>query len=180
MKCPIALSKSFCDQNVNLLPEQGDDLITNCTCPDWSNPCKHIAGTYYKVASMLDRDPFLLFQLRGMDKAHLHQALAKSPLGKALLDQWDNQTKNKAVLAAHHYTQPVMQTQAVDWQNFWQAPQLPTTNLSPKANKSCAALIKKGGDYPSFWHRDNSFIEAMEALYETVLKKNKQLINTSL
>jgi uncharacterized Zn finger protein len=29
-----------------------------------------------------------------------------------------------------------------------------------------ALLVNKGGDYPSFWHKDGSFIEAMEEIYE--------------
>ncbi|MBT4838291.1 MAG: hypothetical protein HON94_13195, partial [Methylococcales bacterium] len=43
----------------NLLPTTSSDLISKCSCPDYSNPCKHIAGTYFKVASLIDRDPFL-------------------------------------------------------------------------------------------------------------------------
>jgi len=28
-----------------------------------------------------------------------------------------------------------------------------------------AMLIKKGGDFPAFWHKQNSFIEVMEDFY---------------
>ena len=38
-----------------------------------------------------------------------------------------------------------------------------------------ALLIKKGGDYPAFWHRDGSFIDVMEELYERVRTKQSQL-----
>jgi uncharacterized Zn finger protein len=37
-----------------------------------------------------------------------------------------------------------------------------------------ALLIKKQGDNPPFWPGDNSFIEAMEAIYEQVRIKNKK------
>jgi hypothetical protein len=37
-----------------------------------------------------------------------------------------------------------------------------------------ALLIKKGGDYPGFWTKENSFIETMEAIYEAIRKRSKQ------
>ncbi len=173
---PDTIEAVFDNQQVSLLPESGSDLVTSCSCPDWSNPCKHIAGSYYKVASLLDRDPFLLFQLRGMDKTSLHQALAQSPLGKALLDQWNSSNKNKPNLSAHAYTQPLLQKQKVPgWQEFWQTSQ-PLPEITQTAGKITAALIKKGGDYPAFWERDNSFVEAMESFYTSVAKKNQKLL----
>jgi uncharacterized Zn finger protein len=34
-----------------------------------------------------------------------------------------------------------------------------------------AIAVKKQGDFPPFWERDNSFIEVMETLYEAVKTK---------
>lgn len=58
---------------ISLLPERGADLKTGCTCPDWSNPCKHIAAVYYLLAEEFDRDPFLLFELRGITREEAPQ-----------------------------------------------------------------------------------------------------------
>ena len=33
--------------SVCLFPAKLGDLTTKCSCPDWSNPCKHIAAVYY-------------------------------------------------------------------------------------------------------------------------------------
>jgi uncharacterized Zn finger protein len=33
-----------------------------------------------------------------------------------------------------------------------------------------AMLIKKGGDFPAFWHKQNSFIEVMEDFYVRMRK----------
>jgi uncharacterized Zn finger protein len=38
-----------------------------------------------------------------------------------------------------------------------------------------ALLVKKQGDYPPFWHKDGSFIEVMEELYERVRSKSPQM-----
>ncbi len=46
-----------------------------------------------------------------------------------------------------------------------------------QAITTSVALIKKQGDYPEFWPRNNSFISAMEDIYAAVRKKNnKQLL----
>ena len=55
---------------VELLPRPGD-LRPECSCPDWAEPCKHAAAVCYLVATELDRDPFLLFLLRGITRDDL-------------------------------------------------------------------------------------------------------------
>lgn len=59
---------------IDLLPSSWDDLTANCSCPDWANPCKHLAAVYYIIANEIDKNPFLLFNLRGMDTGELMQA----------------------------------------------------------------------------------------------------------
>ena len=60
---------------VELFPRRGE-LSTECSCPDWANPCKHIAAVHYLFAAALDNDPFLLFRLRGLDRDDLIASLA--------------------------------------------------------------------------------------------------------
>lgn len=47
-----------------LLPRQGD-LSTECSCPDWGDPCKHVAALCYLIADMFDADPFAIMLVRG-------------------------------------------------------------------------------------------------------------------
>lgn len=47
-----------------LLPKRGD-LSTECSCPDWGDPCKHVAALCYLIADMFDVDPFALMLVRG-------------------------------------------------------------------------------------------------------------------
>ena len=58
-----------------LFPRDGRDLKTSCSCPDYANPCKHIAAVYYILAEQFDKDPFLIFAMRGMGKDNLLDAL---------------------------------------------------------------------------------------------------------
>ena len=174
---PDNIEDSFKTLGLNLLPASKKDFETRCSCPDHSNPCKHIAGVYYLIAAELDRDPFLLFELRGLPREALKAELAKSPLGKALAAELSAQQK-PPIPVHRYYTQP--QTQAVtelSLKDFWQGQKrLPQTLevVSPAAVP--AVLVKKQGDFPPFWHRDNSFIESMEGLYEYVKAKNKKLL----
>ncbi len=53
----------------SLFPEGDDVLSTRCDCATQANPCKHIAATHYVLGELFDRDPFVLFELRGRDRA---------------------------------------------------------------------------------------------------------------
>jgi uncharacterized Zn finger protein len=53
------------------------DILTECSCPDYSNPCKHIAAVYYLLGEQFDQDPFLIFTLRGRTRERVIEALRK-------------------------------------------------------------------------------------------------------
>jgi uncharacterized Zn finger protein len=74
---PQNIEKAFTGAKVSLFPKSGKDLDTECSCPDWANPCKHIAAVYYILAEMFDQDPFLIFKLRGLTKEEIIQALRR-------------------------------------------------------------------------------------------------------
>ncbi|NET53995.1 MAG: hypothetical protein F6K09_36860 [Merismopedia sp. SIO2A8] len=175
---PDNIEDSFKLLDVNLLPRSRKDFKTSCSCPDYSNPCKHIAGVYYLLAAELDNDPFLLFELRGISREDLKAELAKSPLGQALSAEMNAQEQD-LVPVDSYYTKvegmPVPESTSL--KTFWQGEKrLPQTLDTPPTMSVAAIAIKKQGDFPSFWHRDNSFIEAMEELYQRVKTKNKPLL----
>ena len=64
---PRDIEAAFERAGAALFPARRNDLRTDCTCPDWENPCKHVAAVFYLIGDELDRDPFLLFRLRGLD-----------------------------------------------------------------------------------------------------------------
>jgi uncharacterized Zn finger protein len=72
---PPDIEQVFDAVKVPLFPKSRGDLQTNCSCPDWANPCKHIAAVYYLLGERFDDDPFLLFQLRGRNKQEIAAAL---------------------------------------------------------------------------------------------------------
>lgn len=172
---PDNIEDTFAQLSLNLLPGSRKDFKTSCSCPDWSNPCKHIAGVYYLVAAELDQDPFLLFELRGLSRQDLLTELAKSPLGQALSAEL--QLEQAAPQPAQSYYSPLSTLNVpakTELREFWHGTKrLPQTLEALPENPVSAIPIKKQGDYPVFWHRDNSFIEAMETLYEQVTAKGQ-------
>lgn len=178
---PDNIEQAFKPLGVHLLPYAPSDFQTSCTCPDYSNPCKHIAGVYYLLASELDRDPFLLFELRGLPRERLRQELARSPLGIALATEMAEPTEPRSVAAYYTVPQleplpqePLPQTASISLRDFWQGAKRPPKPIDPPtAIQVPAVLIKKQGDYPAFWDRDQSFIDTMEEVYGRVRSKTK-------
>lgn len=72
---PPEIEEVFTEAGVPLFPASDKDIRTDCTCPDWGNPCKHIAAVYYLLAEQFDKDPFLIFALRGRDREEVMEAL---------------------------------------------------------------------------------------------------------
>ncbi|MEM9219085.1 MAG: SWIM zinc finger family protein [Cyanobacteria bacterium P01_F01_bin.150] len=175
---PDNIEDSFNLLDVNLLPRSGKDFKTSCSCPDYSNPCKHIAGVHYLIAAELDNDPFLLFELRGISREDLKAELAKSPLGQALSAEMSAQEQDLVPVESYYTkTESMPVPKDTSLKSFWQGEKrLPQTIESPPEVSVSAIAVKKQGDFPSFWHRDNSFIEAMEDLYKRVKTKNKSLL----
>jgi uncharacterized Zn finger protein len=173
---PDQIEDAFSLVNLNLLPTKKADFTNKCSCPDGSNPCKHIAGVYYLLAAELDRDPLLLFELRGLSKADLQTELLKSPLGSALAAELMPQQLEPEI-ARSYYPElvEISPDKSMSLQDFWQGKRLPPL---PESNPVSvpAITIKKQGDYPAFWTLDRSFIATMEEFYDRVKTKNKDIL----
>jgi uncharacterized Zn finger protein len=72
---PQEIDAVFAAAGSSLFPVTEGELETDCSCPDWANPCKHVAATYYILAEQLDEDPFLLFRMRGRSQEQVMAAL---------------------------------------------------------------------------------------------------------
>ncbi|WED24002.1 SWIM zinc finger family protein [Vibrio sp. JC009] len=175
---PDDIEEIFRAVKLHLLPVSYNDFSVSCSCPDYAVPCKHIAGVCYRLSEQLDSDPFLLFELRGLPRKDLQKQLGRSPLGKVLL---------QSLLAAQatpppqssYFTrpQPLEITEPADTNSFWHG-QEPLREDPHSSNDALipALIIKKGGDYPSFWQRDDSYIEAMEEFYLRLRNNSRKFL----
>jgi len=55
------------EAKLKVFPDSWRDLDMDCSCPDWAVPCKHIAAVVYMIGLEIDNNPFLVFQLHGVD-----------------------------------------------------------------------------------------------------------------
>jgi uncharacterized Zn finger protein len=84
---PADIEDVFRGCSLTLFPKSAAELATACSCPDWSNPCKHIAATYYLLAEAFDDNPWLIFSWRGRDKDAL---LAELRAGQDVVEPVEN------------------------------------------------------------------------------------------
>ncbi|MEM7028562.1 MAG: SWIM zinc finger family protein [Chloroflexota bacterium] len=85
---PDDIELVFQQAEVSLFPAYRQQLQTKCSCPDPSNPCKHIAAVHYILGEQFDEDPFLIFRLRGRDQETLLAAL-RTQRASEIEDEWE-------------------------------------------------------------------------------------------
>ncbi|AXH95532.1 SWIM zinc finger family protein [Ornithinimicrobium avium] len=68
---PEDIEEVFAGVGLSLFPSSADDLSMDCSCPDWSVPCKHLAATLYLLAESFDEDPFRILAWRGRTREDL-------------------------------------------------------------------------------------------------------------
>jgi uncharacterized Zn finger protein len=149
---PPEIEQSFEAAGLSLFPAKLRDLETDCSCPDWSNPCKHIAAVYYLLGEEFDRDPFLIFKLRGRGREAFTKLLGASGA--------------QAGCVAEAVAEPELPPEPLAaGATFWQGAGLAAdfcgaVNLPP----ADAALVKRLGNFP-FWRGRERFVEALEPVY---------------
>ena len=67
---PHALVEHAEEAGIELLP-YGGELGATCTCGAWVDPCGHVLGVLYQLAWLVEADPFVLLQLRGLSREDL-------------------------------------------------------------------------------------------------------------
>lgn len=68
---PDDLEEVFVGAGLALFPASGKDLSMDCSCPDWTVPCKHVAAVCYLLAESFDEDPFRILAWRGRERGDL-------------------------------------------------------------------------------------------------------------
>ena len=74
---PSDIERAFAASGKRLFPFKLQEVRSECSCPDKANPCKHISAVYFLMGDRFSEDPFVLFQLRGRNRARLLEDLAE-------------------------------------------------------------------------------------------------------
>jgi uncharacterized Zn finger protein len=135
---PLEIEGAFETCNLSLFPGSRRALMTRCSCPDWENPCKHLAAAFYILAEMFDDDPFLIFLWRGRSKQELISRLRKRRAGTRPRSKRE---QSLARVTAKPLTDHL--------QDFWVAgADLSGLHVDPVAAIAPAALLDELGPLP--------------------------------
>lgn len=165
-RMPQDVGESLATVGVSLFPTGPGDLKVRCSCPDWAVPCKHAAAVYYILAEEFDRDPFLLFRLRGRSREDLLGALLGLPPNAGIADNLGPQ-KARGGHASDGSPKPASSraTQPVDPGAFWHMTpgSLPTLNV-PRIPRDPAPALRRLGAFP-FWRGEEPLADSLELRY---------------
>ena len=151
-RMPENIEDAFADVGLSLFPSRKSDVDTDCSCPDFANPCKHIAAVYLLLGEEFDRDPFLIFRMRGIERDEL--------LGPDLR----RSAEASAWMSPALPPEPLPADPAV----FWGQPEGDDNYdelIGPaRVPEETAALPRQLGRFP-FWQGSEEFLPALEAVY---------------
>ena len=139
---PQEIEEAFEAAGVSLFPATPTALTTECSCPDWANPCKHVAAVHYILGEQFDEDPFLLFRLRGRSQEQILAALNARRTEE--LDQTDEDDETADTVT------PLTETVA----RFWDLdPQLADLKFSIRQPATPLPILRRLGQ-PNFLEED--------------------------
>ena len=161
---PSDIDEIFSQSNHHLLPNSHTQLKTDCTCPDWSNPCKHVAAVYYLIGEEFDRDPFLIFKLRGIDRKELIDLLERYE-ELPLIEEEDT----------HQNTQvnPLTSENKPFWQGNSDNDQFYIGEYSIPSKTG--VLLKTLGKFP-FWRGEENLQDILDEIYSKTSEAASHLL----
>ncbi len=165
---PQNIEEAFKAAKVSLFPSRPKDLDSDCSCPDWANPCKHVAAVFFLLAEEFDRDPFMIFKLRGKDKDSLVSALrerrahgetAETIQGESELPEQPREASLSGSSAG----------------NFWDiGPEMDSFRVRIAPPEVPLATLKRLGK-PAFWKGNTDIMDALGRVYEAASREALRL-----
>lgn len=154
---PEDIETLFERAGVSLFPARASELRTECSCPDWSNPCKHIAAVYYLLGEEFDRDPFLIFRLRGIAREEIVELVGASPRPARV-------TPKPSRPEPRDQRPPLVAGQPPP-EHFWEgtAPEGDLFGVVEPPPRS-APILRRLGPFP-FWRGEYDLLEVLAPLY---------------
>jgi uncharacterized Zn finger protein len=183
-RMPEAIDEVFRSARASLFPRERAELVTECSCPDSGDPCKHVAATHYVLGEALDRDPFLLFELRGKTKAQVLAALraARAATTPAARAPRAKRTAAKPAPAARHTAprqpsppSPRATPARPSAEAYDRLPSaLPSLHFSFEEPATHGAMLKQLGA-PAAWHGTQSLADALSPVVSAASEAARRL-----
>jgi uncharacterized Zn finger protein len=170
---PDDIEEAFTGVSLSLFPHAAGDIVTSCTCPDWANPCKHIAAVYYLLGEKFDSDPFLLFLLRGREKEAIIKALREKRAALAGGPSLPVKKEEEMEPVPEESSSPP--ELPVDPVDFWQSGEgldAFQVNMHPPAVPG--GVLKRLGP-PPFGRYARNFYQLLNSYYQEISRKAYEL-----
>ncbi|MGV8125122.1 MAG: SWIM zinc finger family protein [Candidatus Xenobiia bacterium LiM19] len=155
---PKELEETFLSSGLPLFPQKYSEMKTDCSCPDWSDPCKHIAAVCYLLAEEFDRDPFLIVKLRGLDRDELISVSGRagtdagSP-GSTLFQEEEAPREERVI--------PLSSDSSAFWGSAEGTGAFTFNTAAPSLH---AHTVRRLGKFP-FWRGAGNLIDIMDSVY---------------
>ena len=162
-RMPPQIEDFFAPSGRRLLPQQADDLEFSCSCPDRVNLCKHLAATAYLFAERLDRDPWLLFLLRGRSADEVMEGLAQ---------RWNRGTEPSASKPEVHQQIAVETPIPTDIDRFWSSPSPVEFDLTAVPSRPFPTARRLGTPEPKV--EEKTWNELLTEIYTGVAKQAEE------
>jgi uncharacterized Zn finger protein len=159
---PASIEEIFTQAGAPLFPKRYKDLSLECSCPDWSNPCKHGAAVCFLLAEEFDRDPFLLLKLRGLERSLLKASVAPlAPPADTPRKRGRRPSSPAPVAEKPAASLPLSPDNTLFWGDecLREPLSFPMDPPSPSLAPS-----RRLGSFP-FWRGSEPFLEALEEVY---------------
>jgi len=164
---PDDLDCLFSGATFDIVPDFITQVSCDCDCYDWTSYCKHACAVSYLVAEELDRDPFLLFELRGVSRDLLLAALS----GEELEPEPEPEILAKdpdedGALPASEVPVPSTPAVPVDSLAFWHGTRESGPPTAPVAAQTQGeAVLRRLAPFP-FWRGETPLKPALDTVYQ--------------
>lgn len=159
---PLEVQTAFAKAKLRFMPERHVDLQMQCGCADWLKPCKHLVAAWLKFGQDFERDPTLLFRLRGLERDELFARLrgAGAESARPAAPEVDEPFEEEAVAL-----QP--RPLPANPEEYWSVPALPAAP-SGERRQSDEDIFEKLGPAPfSDWGAvEPQFHRVYDSVYE--------------
>ena len=149
--------EELCAKESFLFPKRQGDMVTECSCPDWSNPCKHIAAVF-RDGGGVDGDPCCSGCAEWIGTSYLPHRPGASE--------------------EEHEEEIEAEPLPAEPSRFWGPEgEIPEIRIPASLPKVHGALPGRLGPLP-FWRGKETFPETMAALYESATCRAEEIYRT--
>ncbi len=174
---PLEIEQVFIKNGLSLFPYNLTEVRSSCTCPDKTNSYKYIAAVYYQLAARFSEDPFIIFQLRGKNKAQILEALRVSRSLQLSGQEWQPEMlgKLKSIPKRKHNQNQTSAPLSSD--NFWEYTEtLDASLVELKFQGNHKTIIDILGDIPLSYNDSQAVMDYLKQVYQIIPKKVEEAI----